>query len=87
MLSRAGRSELLSRRHFLDLLVARATEGLSADEFIQLERALAGQTELGNDDLDLAAAAVHLAYDATDGHTATIPPALKSRILRSYEAL
>lgn len=83
MQNRVGGSEVLSRDRLLDLLAARATEGLSAGESSELEQALAGQTDLGADDLDLAAAAVYLAYDATRAETETIPEALKRRILRS----
>ena len=66
----------------MDLLAARATEGLTADESDELEQALAGQQELGADDLDLAAAAVYLAYDAAFGKAETMPEDLKRRILR-----
>ena len=82
MPNRVGDSEVLSRDRLLDLLAARATEGLSAGESSELELALAGQRDLGADDLDLAAAAVYLAYDATCAKTETMPEALKLRILR-----
>jgi hypothetical protein len=74
---------MISRERLLDLLAARATEGLTAGEANELEQALPARRELGADDLDLAAAAVYLAYDATRGETETIPEALKRRILRS----
>ena len=82
MPNRAGDSEVLSRDRMVDLLAARATEGLSVGESIELEQALAGQRDLGADDLDLAAAAVYLAYDATCDRTETMPGALRRRILR-----
>lgn len=72
---------MLSPDRLLDLLAARATEGLSAGDSAELERALSGQAELGVDDLDLAAAAVYLGYDATCGNTEAMPEALKRRIL------
>lgn len=72
---------MLSRDRLLDLLAARATEGLPAGESSELERALADQTDLGPDDLDLAAAAVYLAYAAARAESEPIPEALKRRIL------
>jgi len=74
-------SEVLPHDRLLDLLAARATEGLPAGESNELEQALAGQRELGLDDLDLAAAAVYLAYDAACGKAETMPEALKRKIL------
>lgn len=65
----------------LDLLVARATEGLPADESDELEQALPGRRDLGGDDLDLAAAAVYLAYDVTGSHAEPMPGTLKRQIL------
>jgi hypothetical protein len=65
----------------LDLLTARATEGLSAGESNELEQALVAQTDLGLDDLDLAAAAVYLTYDATRATAGPMPETLKRRIL------
>jgi hypothetical protein len=73
---------MLSQDRLLDLLTARATEGLSAGKSRELEQSLAGPRDLDTDDLDLAAAAVYLAYDATRGRTETMPEALKGRILR-----
>ena len=66
----------------LDLLVARATEGLPAGDANELAQALASQRELDVDDLDLAAAAVNLAYDAACGKAEMMPEAVKRRILR-----
>ena len=68
----------------LDLLATHATEGLSEGEVCELEQALARQKELEADDLDLAAAAVYLAYDAAGTETEPMPGALRRRILRSY---
>ncbi len=73
---------MLSTDRLLDLLTSRATEGLSDVESLELERALPEQREFGADDLDLAAAAVDLAYDATAGSSETMPESLKERILR-----
>jgi hypothetical protein len=82
MPDRAGDSEVLSRDRLLDLLTVRATEGLSAGESDELDHALPAQWDLGVDDLDLAAAAVYLAYDAARAESETMPEALKLRILR-----
>ena len=71
---------MASRDRLLDLLVARATEGLAAAESDELERELRKQRELVSDDLDLAAAAVYLALDATT-ETDPMPDRLKERIL------
>jgi hypothetical protein len=65
----------------LDLLAARATEGLTAAESDELEQALTGQRELGSDDLDLAAAAVYRAFDAHRAEDESMPDRLKRRIL------
>lgn len=73
---------MLSQDRLLDLFAARATEGLSAGESAELEQALAGRRELGLDDIDLAAAAVYLAYDTSCAKTETMPEELKRRILR-----
>ena len=72
-----------SRDRLLDLVVSRATEGLAADEALELEQALHGQTDLDRDDLDLAAAAVYLAFDAGRVEFEPMPEALKRRILGS----
>jgi hypothetical protein len=72
---------MLSSERLLDLLTARATEGLTARESDELERVLSEQSALGGDDLDLAAAAVYLAYDAGYGTEEAMPEALKRRIL------
>ena len=82
MPNRVEGSEVLSLDRVLDLLAARATEGLSAGEADELGQALPGQRDLGVDDLDLAAAAVYLAYDATCGNAEAMPEELKRRILR-----
>jgi hypothetical protein len=83
MPDRVEDSEVLSSDRLLDLLAARATEGLSAAESDELEHALPAKWDLGADDLDLAAAAVYLAYDATRARAETMPEALKRRILRT----
>jgi len=74
-------AEMPCRDRLLDLLTAHATEGLSAGESNELEQALVAQTDLGLDDLDLAAAAVYLTYDATRATAEPMPEALKRRIL------
>jgi hypothetical protein len=82
MPDRAEGAELLSHDRLLDLWTARATEGLPAGESDELEQALEEQGAPGADDLDLAAAAVYLAYDAARAESETMPEALKLRILR-----
>lgn len=72
---------MLRRDRLLDLLAARATEGLPAGESNELDEALAGQSDLRADDLDLAAAAVYLAYHSACGKAETMPEELKRRIL------
>jgi hypothetical protein len=47
-------AEMPCRDRLLDLLTARATEGLSAGESNELEQALVAQTDLGLDDLESA---------------------------------
>lgn len=70
-----------SRDRLLDLLTARATEGLPVDESRELEHALLQQEDLGADDLDLAAAAVYLAFDAGRcTEPEPMPEALRRRI-------
>ena len=71
---------MLPHDRLLDLLAAHATEGLSAGESNELEQSLAGQREMGLGDLDLAAAAVYLAYDAACGTAETMPESLKRKI-------
>ena len=63
-----------SRDHLLDLLVARATEGLSAGEPGQVDGAVA-------EELELAAAAVYLAFDAADTEAEPMPDGVRRRIL------
>ena len=69
-----------SQDRLLDLLAARATEGLSAAEARELEQALAGQEALAIDDLEIAAAAVYLAFDTDESEA--MPEAVKHRITR-----
>jgi hypothetical protein len=49
---------------------------------LKREQALAGQRDLGVDDLDLAAGIVYITDDATCATTETMPKALKRRIFR-----
>lgn len=72
-----------SLERVLDLLAARATEGLSAGDSDELEQALTRQEEPDVDDLELAAAAVYLAFDAGCGSVEAIPEELKQRVLSS----
>ncbi len=72
---------MFSRDRLLDLMAARATEGLPAHESEELDRALLEQEDLTADDLELAAAAAYLAFDAACGATEPMPEGLKRRIL------
>jgi hypothetical protein len=71
---------MLPADRLLDLLTARATEGLSTQEAEELECALEEQRDLG-DDLELAAAAVHLAFEADAPPAEAMPESIKRRIL------
>jgi hypothetical protein len=65
----------------LDLMIARATEGLDAGESRELDRALAGSPELDMEGLELAAAATALAFEAHAADTEPMPEMVKARIL------
>ncbi|HZX23031.1 MAG TPA: anti-sigma factor [Woeseiaceae bacterium] len=70
----------------LDLLVARATEGLSAEEERELERLLAADGETDPEDMELAAAAATNAFAAGAGHGKEMPAGLKDRLLADARA-
>jgi len=70
-----------------DLLVARATEGLSPEDERELERLLA--TEGGGDDpdgIELAAAAATNAFALGAGYGEEMPAGLKDRLLADARA-
>lgn len=69
------------QERLLDLLTSRATEGLSEERSRELDAALRGQTDMGPDDLDLAAAAADLAFASSATVTETMPADLKQRIM------
>ena len=81
MPQRTGRFDMNEQERLLDLLAARATEGLSEEESRELDRALREVTDVGADDLDLAAAAADLAFDAVSTDDEEMPEALKQRVL------
>lgn len=70
-----------SRDRLLDLMAARATEGLPAHESEELDRAVLRQEDLTADDIELAAAAAYLAFDAARGEAEPMPERVKRRIL------
>jgi hypothetical protein len=78
---------MLSPERLLDLLVARATEGLPVREADELERDLLERGDLDADDIDLAAAAVFLAYDAGRARTEPMPETLRQRLLATARGL
>lgn len=70
----------------LDLMTARATEGLSDDDRRELEAMLASSDDHDPEDMDLAAAAATNAYASQSGRGKDLPAALKSRLLANAEA-
>ena len=69
------------QERLLDLLTTRATEGLSAERSMELEENLHQLTDIGADELDLAAAAADLAYGSVAADDEPMPEHLKQRIL------
>ena len=65
----------------MDLLAARATEGLSRNHEEELDRELAGRDDLHAEEFEAAAAAIYLAFEATEGGDEAMPDDLKRRIL------
>ncbi len=70
----------------LDLLVARATEGLSPEEERELERLLAADGATDPQDMELAAAAATNAFAAGAGYGEEMPAGLKERLLADARA-
>ncbi|WP_405231567.1 anti-sigma factor domain-containing protein [Lentisalinibacter salinarum] len=70
----------------LDLLVARATEGLSPEEERELERLLAADGETDPEAIELAAAAATNAFAAGAGYGEEMPAGLKDRLLADARA-
>jgi len=73
----------------LDLITARATEGLSAEERLELDRLLQqplANADLADDALELTAAAVTLGFDAAEPSHETMPAELKRRILAAADS-
>ena len=83
MLSPVEDSRVHQKDHLLDLLTARATEGLSHDDSYELKQAIVQQDAFDVNELELAAAAVYLAYDAKSGEHEPMPESLKERIRRT----
>ena len=78
---------MLCPDRLLDLLVARATEGLPAREADELERGILERGDLDADDIDLAAAAVFLAFDAGHVGPEPMPDTVRQRILARARGL
>jgi hypothetical protein len=76
---------LKGQERLLDLLTSRATEGLSESESRELDGAIGGLTDVGADDLDLAAAAAYLAFEAVSADHEPMPESLKRRILEQAQ--
>lgn len=70
------------QERLLDLLTSRATEGLSPERTRELEENLHPLTDIEADELDLAAAAVDLAYGSVAADDKPMPEHLKQRILK-----
>ena len=70
-----------AQERLLDLLTSRATEGLSAEEAVELDGTLHQLTDLGVDDLDLAAAAADLAFVSASADGEPMPEHVKRRIM------
>lgn len=76
---------MIREDRLLDLLVARATEGLSERDSVELERLLEEHDGLGVDDLDLAAAAAHLAFQGSGSAVEPMPFDVKRRALAAID--
>ena len=74
------------QERLLDLLTSRATEGLSEEESKELDLALHELTDVAADDLDLAAAAAHLAFEGNSSDVETMPERVKQRILEQAQS-
>ena len=70
----------------LDLLVAKATEGLSPEEERELDRLLAADGDTDPEDMELAAAAATNAFALGGGYGEEMPAGLKERLLADARA-
>ncbi len=70
----------------LDLLVVKATEGLSPEEERELERLLAAGEQADPEDMELAAAAATNAFALGGGYGEEMPAGLKERLLADARA-
>ncbi len=71
----------MNRDRLLDLMAARATEGLDSDELRELDPMLAAQDEFSEEELELAAAAADLAIQRRAGGADALPSDLRARIM------
>jgi hypothetical protein len=77
---------MTGQERLVDLLAARATEGLSEEQSRELDVALHGQTDFDVNDLDLAAAAADLAFASSASGAEAMPEDLKRRIAEHARA-
>jgi hypothetical protein len=70
----------------LDLLVSKATEGLSPEEERELDRLLAADGDTDPQDMELAAAAATNAFALGGGYGEEMPAGLKERLLTDARA-
>ncbi len=70
----------------LDLLVAKATEGLSPEEERELDRLLAASDGTDPEEIELAAAAATNAFAVDAGYGEEMPAGLKDRVLADARA-
>ena len=70
-----------NQERLLDLLAARATEGLSIAEQQEMDHLLAGQHAYSVDEFELAAAEIDVAFLGGQTDTEEMPAALRQRIL------
>ncbi len=75
-----------AQERIVDLLTSRATEGLSEEEAMELDDTLHHLTDMREDELELAAAAVDLAFESAAGDVEPMPGHLKQRILEQGRA-
>lgn len=72
---------MTGQERLLDLLVARATEGLSYTESRELDANIDRLVDVAEDDIDLAAAAADLAFEDAAPVSEPMPQEIKQRVL------
>ncbi len=76
---------MIREDRLLDLLVARATEGLSERDSLELDRLLGERDGIDGDELDLAAAAAYLAFRGSGPAVEPMPLDVKHRTLAAID--